>query len=366
MKKSQPSSRTVRCGLLLFVFAVMLVLNHFTPYLADDFTFSYSFADRDVLSSPFILLRSLYYHYMEWSGRVVVKFFAQLFTIPPKWVFDVCNAAMFALLGWVLCRLGNVQQKQSALSLGFAFLSLWLVSPVFGQTNLWMCGSCNNLWSTVGCMAFLLPWRTLFAKTPAHYNAPLLFMGGVFAGWLYENTSAGMLAAMALCLVWQLLRKRPLPRWALAAFAGSCIGYLLLILAPGNSVRTDDSAGVITASVWVYVLRIQKAVLILFRHGWPLLLAFAVLAVMVQRSQKSWQALVWPGILFVSGLAAHFAMVLSPVYYLRSTHGPFAFFTAACCACLVQLPQGSARRATMRCVHGCRGMGAGGAGVCGV
>ena len=104
MKKSQPSSRTVRYGLLLFVFAVMLVLNHFTPYLADDFTFSYSFADRDVLSSPFILLRSLYYHYMEWSGRVVVKFFAQLFTIPPKWVFDVCNAAMFALLGWVLCR----------------------------------------------------------------------------------------------------------------------------------------------------------------------------------------------------------------------------------------------------------------------
>lgn len=345
MKKSQPSSRTVRYGLLLFVFAVMLVLNHFTPYLADDFTFSYSFADRDVLSSPFILLRSLYYHYMEWSGRVVVKFFAQLFTIPPKWVFDVCNAAMFALLGWVLCRLGNVQQKQSALSLGFAFLSLWLVSPVFGQTNLWMCGSCNNLWSTAGCMAFLLPWRTLFAKTPAHYNAPLLFIGGVFAGWLYENTSAGMLAAMALCLVWQLLRKRPLPRWALAAFAGSCIGYLLLILAPGNSVRTDDSAGVITASVWVYVLRIQKAVLILFRHGWPLLLAFVVLAVMVQRSQKSWQALVWPGILFVSGLAAHFAMALSPVYYLRSTHGPFAFFTAACCACLVQLPRGSARRA---------------------
>lgn len=345
MKKSQPSSRFFWWALLAFVFAAMLLLNHFTPYLADDFTFSYSFADRDDLSSPFILFRSLYYHYIEWSGRVVVKFFAQLFTIPPKWVFDFCNAAMFSLLGVILCRLGDFSKKPRPLALVFAFLSLFLVSPAFGQTNLWMCGSCNNLWSTAGCLAFLLPWCTFFKENSRQYPAFLMFLGGIFAGWLYENTSAGMLCAMALCLLWQLWQKKPLPRWALSAFAGSCVGYLLLILAPGNSVRTDDSAGVIAGSVWVYVLRVEKAVLILFKYGWPLLLSFALLAVCLWRARRGWQALVWPCILFLAGLAAHFAMVLSPVYYLRSTHGPFAFFTAACCACLAQLPGSFARRA---------------------
>ncbi len=344
MKKSQPSFRAAWFGILLFVFAAMLVLNHFTPYLADDFTFSYSFADRDDLSSPFILFRSLYYHYIEWSGRVVVKFFAQLFTIFPKWIFDLCNAAMFTLLGFVLCRLGEVEKKASPLPLGFAFLSLFLVSPAFGQTNLWMCGSCNNLWSTVGCLAFLLPWRTLFGPVPGRFSAPLLFVGGVFAGWLYENTSAGMLAAMALCLLWLLWQKRALPRWAVSAFIGSCIGYLLLILAPGNSVRTDDSVGVIAGSLWVYVMRFERAVVILLKYGWPLLTAFLLLMLLLWRCGGRWQALVWPGILFAAGLAAHFAMAISPVYYLRSTHGPFAFFTSACCACLVQLPAEKTRR----------------------
>ena len=345
MKKNQPSLRMVWCGIVLFVFIIMLILNHFTPYLADDFTFSYSFADRDTLSSPFILFRSLYYHYMEWSGRIVVKFFAQLFTIFPKWIFDLCNAAMFCLLGVVLCRLGNFSRKSAPLPLAFAFLSLWLVSPAFGQTNLWMCGSCNNLWSTVGCLAFLLPWRSFFGGPVRRYPAVLLFVGGIFTGWLYENTSAGMLAAMALCLVWQFWQKRTLPAWAVSAFIGSCLGYLLLILAPGNSVRTDDSAGVITASLWVYVLRIEKALVILLKYGWPLLISFLLLAVLVWRAGHSWQALAWPCILFLAGMAAHFAMVLSPVYYLRSTHGPFAFFTAACCACLGQLPDSLPRRA---------------------
>lgn len=341
MNKIRTFPRIKVIVILITVFSVMLLLNHFTPYLADDFTFSYSFADRNELSSPFILLRSLYYHYMEWSGRIVVKFFAQLFTISPKWVFDLCNAAVFTALGLVLSKLGDVfGYATQPLVLCFAYLSLWLVSPAFGQTSLWMCGSCNYLWSTAGCLTFLLPWRALFMQNSRQYPAIPMLISGIAAGWLYENTSAGMLVCMVLCLVWCLIRTHQIPRWALAAFIGSFIGYLLLILAPGNAVRTDDSAGIITDSLWVYILRIRRACVILLQYGWPLLLVFAVLLFLLIQSSAEKTFLAWPCILFISGLAAHFAMILSPVYYLRSTHGPFTFFTAACCACLIQFPEG--------------------------
>lgn len=340
--------------LVLFIFLVMLILNCLTPYLADDFTFSYSFADRDTLHSPYILLRSAYYHYFEWSGRIIVKFFAQLFTITPKFLFNFLNAAAYAGLGLVLCTMGDTADRKEENRLpvlAFAYLAMWLVSPVFGQVNLWMCGSCNNLWSTLGCMAFLLPWRNIFADRNIHHSAPLFLILGIFAGWLYENTSAAMLFCMVLCFAAAFLLKRQIPRWAYAAFIGGCIGYALLLFAPGNSVRTDDSAAAVTFSIWEYVMRFKKATIILLKYGWPLLIVFVLLlGVLLLRQKVSYGTIIWPCILFLGGIAANFAMLGSPVYYLRSSHGPFTLLTAACCALLFLLKPEYCRIPRLICI----------------
>ena len=143
------------------VFCWMLLLNCLTPYLADDYTFAYAFDTGERLHSLPQLISSLVFHYHEWSGRVIVKFFAQGFTMFPKLLFNVCNAGMFMALGLVLYKLavGRRSQKEDWLALALIYAALWEISPVFGQTNLWMCGACNYLWATVGCCAFLLPWR---------------------------------------------------------------------------------------------------------------------------------------------------------------------------------------------------------------
>ena len=81
------------------VFCWMLLLNCLTPYLADDYTFAYAFDTGERLHSLPQLISSLVFHYHEWSGRVIVKFFAQGFTMFPKLLFNVCNAGM--LWRWV-------------------------------------------------------------------------------------------------------------------------------------------------------------------------------------------------------------------------------------------------------------------------
>ena len=129
------------------VFCWMLLLNCLTPYLADDYTFAYTFDTGERLHSLPQLISSLVFHYHEWSGRVIVKFFAQGFTMFPKLLFNVCNAGMFMALGLVLYKLavGRRSQKADWLALALIYAALWEISPVFGQTNLWMCGACNYL-----------------------------------------------------------------------------------------------------------------------------------------------------------------------------------------------------------------------------
>ena len=96
------------------VFCWMLLLNCLTPYLADDYTFAYAFDTGERLHSLPQLISSLVFHYHEWSGRVIVKFFAQGFTMFPKLLFNVCNAGMFMALGLVLYKLAVGRRSQKA------------------------------------------------------------------------------------------------------------------------------------------------------------------------------------------------------------------------------------------------------------
>ena len=178
------------------VFCWMLLLNCLTPYLADDYTFAYAFDTGERLHSLPQLISSLVFHYHEWSGRVIVKFFAQGFTMFPKLLFNVCNAGMFMALGLVLYKLavGRRSQKADWLALALIYAALWEISPVFGQTNLWMCGACNYLWATVGCCAF--------CQYGAHGGRHGV---GRAAGWLvkreYQRRNAGLFGAGRRCCV---------------------------------------------------------------------------------------------------------------------------------------------------------------------
>lgn len=118
--------------------------------------------------------------------------------------------------------LGGAAQKADWLALALIYAALWEISPVFGQTNLWMCGACNYLWATVGCCAFLLPWR-YYLQQPFASTARMaagMALAGLLAGWLSENTSAGMLVCLVLAGAVVFKRERRLPAWMATGLAG--------------------------------------------------------------------------------------------------------------------------------------------------
>lgn len=338
---SHGTNRRKLCFRLLagLVFALMLLYNCLTPYIADDFTFAYAFDTGLQLHSLPQLIQSLAFHYMEWTGRVVVKFFAQGFTMFPKIVFNVLNAAAYLGLGLVIYRLarGRRSGRYDVVAFLLIQVALWEISPAFGQTNLWMCGACNYLWATLGCLAFLLPWRYYLQKPFSSGKAMSIGMAvaGLFAGWLSENTSAGMLVCLVLCIIFLWLEKQKVPVWMYTGLIGALVGFIILIAAPGNYNRADDFIDT-TPFLTKYAVRFLNCVNMLWDNALPLLLVFAALYALLWLSRPSRSALVWPAILFLGGLGANFAMILSPFYYDRSSHGVFSFLTAACAACLVQ------------------------------
>lgn len=340
--------RRLFCALAALVFLFLLLLNFLTPYLADDFTFAYAFDTGERLHSLPQLLQSLAFHYREWTGRVVVKFFAQGFTMLPKWVFNLCNAAAYLGLGLVIYRLarGRRTGRYDLLAFLLIQISLWEVSPAFGQTNLWMCGSCNYLWSTLGCLAYLLPWRYYLQKPfpSRRFMAAGMALGGLLAGWLYENTSAGLLVGLVLCIAFLLWQKQRPPLWMCTGLCGALAGFALLILAPGNYNRSEINADSTLPFLTRYAMRFFRCSNMLTDNALPLLFAFAALYVLLCCQKPGKAALFWPMALFLSGLGANYAMILSPQYYDRSSHGVFSFLTAACIACLVQLKGAPIRR----------------------
>ena len=72
---------------------------------------------------------------------------------------------------------------------------------------------------------------------------------------------------------------------------------------------------------------------------------FAALFCLLVMQKPGAAGLFRPLVFFAAALGANFAMILSPVYYDRSTHGVFTFLTAACAACAVQLDGKQMRRA---------------------
>ena len=320
------------------VFCWMLLLNCLTPYLADDYTFAYAFDTGERLHSLPQLISSLVFHYHEWSGRVIVKFFAQGFTMFPKLLFNVCNAGMFMALGLVLYKLavGRRSQKADWLALALIYAALWEISPVFGQTNLWMCGACNYLWATVGCCAFLLPWR-YYLQQPFASTARMaagMALAGLLAGWLSENTSAGMLVCLVLAGAVVFKRERRLPAWMATGLAGALVGFALLITARGNFNRASgfsDYDSLLTR----YAMRFFACLNMLKDYALPLLFSFAILFLLLcfARQDAVKADLLWPLILLAGALGANFAMIGSHDYYPRSTHGAFALLAAACAAC---------------------------------
>lgn len=154
---------------LLFVFILtgifFYIMNIKTPMFGDDYTYSYSFYSKKRISDLKDIPRSMQTHYYSSNGRVVVHIFAQLFLLIGKKWFNIIHTFSFLLLGvLIFYHAIGLRLRDHISFLIFIYCSLFLFTPAFGQSFLWLTGSSNYMYGILLILLYLIPFSDLVRK----------------------------------------------------------------------------------------------------------------------------------------------------------------------------------------------------------
>lgn len=246
MKDSVITNRKkIICVAALGIFIFML--NFLTPFVADDFQYMYSFADGQRIQNIVQIFPSLFHHYINEIGRIVPHFWAQLFLMGPKWIFNLANTVCFLLLVWLIQAIVFPDSDFSVIVWFLIPVLLWQFVPCFGQIFLWEDGAVNYLWSYTFGALFLLPYLKMFVSERVilsnNKRAFLFCLFSILFGNYSENVSFSVIFISALMLVAFMLRKKSIRgygRYILPIICGG-IGYLFILLSPGESSHVGNA-----------------------------------------------------------------------------------------------------------------------------
>ena len=244
---------------VLIIFACMFLffyaLNYLTPMsFGDDYLYSFVWQGKPMnvplaedavrVSSWKALFVSQISHYCTWSGRAVSHTIAQLFLWFGKGTFNFANAFVSVLLiaeiYWCSFK-GMVSCSFNSGMLFWAFFAVWAFSPDFSHVFLWLTGSCNYLWTSVILLGFLLPYvRKYYSFNEKILNNKWsmagMFFFGIVAGCTNENSVCWVLLVL-FAFIYINRKNSKTEFWMFTGVTGLAVGYLLMMLAPGNRVR---------------------------------------------------------------------------------------------------------------------------------
>lgn len=322
--------------ILVCIYLMMLVLNLLTPLIADDYSYSLSL-DKTKVNSFMDVMNYQWWHYFNWGGRTLAHTIAQLFLLFPKIVFSIINPVIYIALIYLtyLHIIRNREEKPIYLIL--VHLALWFIMPVFGQTCLWLIGSCNYLWTTVLILWFLWIYRKN-DKKDSILRIIGLFLLGILAGWTNENTSFGLIVVTLGFLITQKLenKKEKLPKHKLSGLIGNVVGFLILILAPGNYVRADG----IKDNTFIVIKVIKRAVqytITMTNYLLPLFILLVILISIYIFYKKKIHKQVW--MFLLGAFFCIYSMVLSPQFPERSWFGVIMFMIIAIFDLMYETPK---------------------------
>lgn len=328
MKKIKLSRRTTIVIVTLIIFLSMLVLNFLTPLLADDYSYSFGLDGR--INSFLDIINYQVNHYLTWGGRSIAHSIAQIFLLFPKEVFNVANAFIYTLLVYLIFMIVNRFKKASPLLMIVIHLLIWFIEPVFGQTCLWLIGSCNYLWTMVIMLSFIYVYLSKEKKEGSIALIFLMFLFGIVAGWTNENTSFGTITIILSLLIYKKYNKEKIYKWNISGLIGLIVGFLIMILSPGNFVRNNEFQD----NTFIIIKLIKRALFAtegIIEYLLPALIILIILiSIMLYKKKK---INVKPLIFLIGAFFSIYSMCLSPTFPQRAWFGVviFTIITIAYC-----------------------------------
>jgi hypothetical protein len=167
-------------------------------------------------------------------------------TIIDKNIFNIINSLFFVFLVFLIFFLSktNKGNKNDILRILLIIFLIWFFTPSFGSTILWRAGSPNYLWNLCFILTAMLPFKLDYEGSlvikDSFWTILGFFIVGFIAGMAQENTSAVLIPYSIFFIWFNFATRKKLKYWFFTLFAGCWIGYLVMLIAPGNIIRTNN------------------------------------------------------------------------------------------------------------------------------
>ena len=312
--------------IVVSVFGFMYILNSKTMLVSDDFPYHFVFqrepdSNTKFVTNPLQIFPSMATHWRIWGGRVVIHALLQFTFMIGNNFFNIVNSIMFVLLGYLIYKHINTTKDIKLTWLITIYAAMFAFIPQPASTIMWKSGSANYLWSSV----LILCMTLIFKK---HYdngnvkdnllNMILLFPFGLIVGCSNENTGCALIVVEILFLIYYKIKYKGIPKWAISALTGTIIGYIFLVLSPGNYKRTDIMYPNISYSIenlFDYLLKINR---LSYTYLKTILIAAIITSVAIYKEKYNIkEAFEKHGIqiiFIVLSLISIYSLVISPAY----------------------------------------------------
>ena len=305
-------------GLFLLSMIVVYMVNREIPFMMDDEWYStVLYADTPIRNFGDII-RAQIWHYNNWGGRSIAHGLLQLILLTGEHGADILNVVAVLVL---TCLLGLVSGEHKMPYLFAGMGMLFGLNANWKMSMFWEAGAANYLYMT----SFLICYLYLYlcrADRPLPGITLWILPLGLAAGWSNENMGPAVWVVSTLVL---LLRRREHKKSALWMYLGNIaclVGSAVMILAPGNFVRSaeaEDSRGVL----WKAYLRGYAESRGALEYLFPALLV-TVFVLMIYCGFQRQKLAQKDGLLLFCALLSWGAMILSPHYPDRASFGTMA------------------------------------------
>lgn len=320
-KKTQKLNTVFWIFLFLTGLLCMWMTQRAVPVMMDDEWYSTILSAERPLASLNDIIQAQIWHYYNWGGRTVAHTIAQLiFLYLSEEAANVLNVAMIVLLAWMIDTVAG-ERRLAFVTLTVGFLHG--LNANWKMSMYWQTGACNYLYTTVIILVFLWFYLRVVEDEAAGeipgliVPAPIL---GLLSGWTNENMGPAVWVLTVLVMLLQRREKRSIPLWMPLGSLACLAGSVLMIIAPGNGVRSAQAAESGKGMLWRIFLRMYSVCRGAWEYLFPVLLVTAALlfvnvCVLGNRLRRK------DGLLLLGALLSWGAMVLSPHYPDRASFG---------------------------------------------
>lgn len=325
MKKKQPRLIWWLSAILLLVsVGVVYVTHRAVPFMMDDLWYSTVLSSEEPLASFDDIVQSQIWHYHNWGGRSMTHGMLQLILMTGEAVADVLNVVTTLLLTYMICVMTGYRKLPAYF---VVFGMLFGLNANWKMSMFWQSGAANYLYITIFILLFLYCYlrevqeTECIAESKALPGIPFWIIPlGIVSGWSNENMGPAVWIISFLVILIQWKEKRCVKPWMILGNISCLIGSILVVVAPGNFVRSAEAASNNYGALWNLFLRCYAEAQAALNYLFPALVLLTAVLIMgkgiLRLSIGKRNRL-----LLLCALLSWGAMVLSPHYPDRATFG---------------------------------------------